>query len=366
MITDERDLQRSLHAVEAPLGLRLDPDEVVGSVRRNDRRRRARTGALATGSVAVVAVGTLWAAGLNPGPLGVLPAAPWVSDCGGIVDGAEGTRIDLDRVSYAELPLSGSAAGSTALVAFDACGGSGAGELAFATRGADGHLGEADVSQKVQADTLQRLREGRMVNPQLAPTPEGEVQFGVVDSDATQLRVLSAGAPVEVQRQSLPGTGLDAYVTTEFTDPEQQTLGMAWGDESGTWGVIWTQALEVVADFEDDASVGATPFVAQSRDGVWHIWLGDEQANLEGDLGSWLAVEFDGGDGREVVGYLPGDGHQIEVEAPDGSEADGVQIRYADVAEQTDDQGRFAWVTAPADAEIFWVDADGSREQIEG
>lgn len=364
MITDERDLGRSLHAVESPPGLRLDPDEVVGSVRRADRGRRARRGALATGSVAVVAVGALWAAGLNPGPMGVLPAAPWASDCGGIVDGPGGTRIDLERVSYAEFPLSGSAAGTTAVVAFDACGGESGGRVAYATRGTDGGL-EVGGWGEPGADTLQFLREGRTVQPQPEPTPDGEVLFGVVDADATVLRVLSAGAPVEVTRQPLPGTGLDAYVTTEFTDAEQQTLGMAWGDDSGTWGVVWTQVLEVVADFEDGAGM-AGPFVAQGRDGAWHIWLGEEQANLEGDLGSWLAVEFAGAQGREVVGYLPSTDHTFEVEAPDGGEAEGVEIRYAEVLEQSDVQGRFAWVTAPADAEIYWVDADGSREQIQG
>lgn len=364
MITDERDLARSLHAVESPPGLRLDPEEVMGSVHRADRRRRARKGAVTTGSVAVVAVGALWAAGLNPGPMGVLPAAPWASDCGGIVDGLGGTRIDLDRVAYAELPLSGSAAGTTAVVAFDACGGESGGRLAYATRGPDGGL-EVGGHGEPGADTLQLLREGRTVTPQVQSTPEGEVLFGLVDADAPVLRVLSAGEPVEVNRQPLPGTGLDAYVTTEFTDPEQQTLGMAWGDESATWGVIWTQVLEV-ADFEDYGGATPPPLVAQSRDGVWHIWLGDEQANMEGDLGSWLAVEFDGSEDREIVGYLPSADHTVEVEAPDGGEAEGAEIRYAEVLGQTEIQGRFAWVTAPADAHVYWVDPDGSREEILG
>ncbi|WP_109474675.1 hypothetical protein [Ornithinimicrobium cavernae] len=357
MITDEHDLARSLHAVQSPPGLRLDPDDVLGAVHRADRRRRARTGALTTGSLAAVTVAALWATGSTVGPIGILPAAPWAQACSGIVDGPDGTRIELDRVSYAELPLSGSATGSSVVVAVDRCGGDGA-RVAYATRDAQGRLGEVEGWNEPGEETLEALREGRTVTPQPNRTPEGEVLIGVIASGATEVQVLSVAGPVDVQRQPLPDTGLDAYVSTEFSDPETETLGMTWRSRAGV-EVVWLQVLDT-ADF-DAPGTATEPLIAQDRNGLWRIWFGDEQGVLEGLLGTWLGVEFVEGEGRQVVAYLPSADHRIEVTTPDGGEAVGAEIRYAEPSVAA---GRFAWVSAPSGSEISWVDGEGTREEL--
>lgn len=357
MITDERDLATSLRTVDTPPSLTLDPDQVLGRAHRTDRRHRAGRGALATGSVAAVAATALWATGTAVGPIAVLPAAPWTDGCQGIVEGATGASINLDQVSYAELPVSG-ASSRTAVVAFDACEGEG-GRLAYAALGADGRVGEVAAWTEPDAETLQLLRNAQTLTPGTAPTQDGQVLFGLVATNATEVRVLGSSGAIDVQRETLPDTGLDAYVSDAYTDVETETLGMTWQDELGGVTVIWHQVLDV-ADF--DATGGVTePLVAQSRDGIWRIWFGDEQANMEGELGQWLSVEFLKGEGREVVTYLP-EGAEVEVTAQGGGEAASAEIRYAEpeVAE-----GRFAWISAPNGSKITWVGSDGTQEVLE-
>ncbi|MCK0112684.1 hypothetical protein MWU75_11085 [Ornithinimicrobium sp. F0845] len=354
MITDERDLARSLRTAETPPGLTLDPEQVIGRAHRADRRHRAGRGALATGSVAAAAAAALWATGTNVGPMAVLPAAPWTDGCAGIVDGSAGTSINLDQVSYAELPLPGEAAGF-AVVAFDACGGS-AGRVAYATRGADGLLGEVESWGEPSESTVRAWRDGQAVMPQPVRSGNGEVLFGVVASGATDLQVLSDAGAVDVERETLPDTGLDAYLSQEFTDPEHETIGMTWQDEAGV-RVTWLQVLDT-ATFDAAPTEDTVPLVAQGRDGIWRLWFGDEQANLEDALGSWTAVEFLEGEGREVVAYLPV-GAEVDVTMAGGAAVDAV--RYA---EPGGADGRFAWVSAPSGSEVTWVGADGAREVL--
>ncbi|QDO89438.1 hypothetical protein FNH13_14780 [Ornithinimicrobium ciconiae] len=357
MITDEDDLARSLRTVESPLALRLNADDVLSTVHRTHRRRQIRMGTLTTVSVAAVAAATLWATGSTAGPIAVLPAAPWTQACEGIISGPDGTRINLDQVSSTELPLSGSATGTTAVIALDPCRGEAA-QVTYVTRGADGELSTIGKSVEVDAETLQVLREGRSVRPNTARTPAGEVLFGVVATEATHVRVLTAVGTDDVQRQTLPDTKLDAYVSPEFSDPGMETVGMSWRNGDGE-NVVWLQVLDT-ADF-DAASEETEPLIAQGRDGIWRIWFGDEQANMQGDLGSWLSVEFVKDEDRQVVAYLPSTDHDVEVTTPDGDPVVGAEIRYAEPHEA---DGRFAWISAPSGSEITWVDTDGAREPM--
>lgn len=353
MITDERDLARSLRTMDSPPGLSLDPDQVLDHAHRT-RRHRAQKRVLGAGSVAAVAATALWASGSTLGPLSLVPAAPWTDGCQGFSTGPSGTSLHLEHTSYAELTLPESTPG-TAVVAFDSCAGE-EGRFGYATRAADGQLGRVESSMEASAATLQSLREGATLMPQEQITTQGAVLYGVVASDAADLHLLSSAGALEVQREPLAGTGLDAYLSPEFTDPEQDTLGMTWQDGTAV-NVEWLQVLDS-ANFEEPAGT-TEPLIAQGRDGLWRIWFGQEQANLEGDLGSWLSTEFQEGEGREVVAYLP-DGATLEVTEPGG--ADSAQIRYANP--QVSD-GRFAWVSAPAGAVVAWVGSDGTREVLE-
>lgn len=367
MITDERDLAGALRTAYSPPGLTLDPEEVLGRVRRADRRRRTGRAALATGSVAAVTVAALWAAGTAPGPLAVLPAAPWTESCRGIVEDPSGTSIDLDQVSYAEVPLPG-APSTTAVVAFDQCRDGGA-KVAYATRDADGRLGDAQSWSMPDAESVRTLRDGLALVPQVVASGDGELLYGVVGTDATDLQVLTNSGSDAVERVPIPGTGLDAYVSPEFDDPELDTLGMAWRGDGGLH-VTWLQVLDAVST--GGAAPAPEALIAQGRDGIWRIWQGFAQHTVHAQplatgggvlFGAWSLAQGsdDGGLGRELLAYLPA-GADIEVSTAEGGDAGGAEIHYG---EPEHEDWRIAWVTAPSGSVITWVAPDGERRVLE-
>ncbi|USQ81101.1 hypothetical protein NF556_05500 [Ornithinimicrobium faecis] len=358
MITNEHDLGDALRSVPSPPDLQLDVDQVLTSVQRVDRRRRTRRGITAGLAAAAVGVCALWGTGITPGPLGVLPAAPWLSACQGITTGEDGTtQINLDSVSYAEVPVTvwPSAPEGETVVALDTCS-EDVSRVAFALLGETGRLTHVEAPAQYAADDLAALQHGERLQPGLVTLSERDtLHFGVVGADVTDLRFLSRGASPEVQREPLPGTALEAYAAHAGADLAQ-TLGVAWTDPSGTGHVQWLHVHDVVT-FDSDPGE-EVPLVAQALQGSWNLWLPgatEEHGHAEvGDLGGSIGAEHDDGTYEHLA--LLRDGVDLAVETP--ADSPPAVVRHG---ESSDGETRFAWAKVPPGSTLFEVDAQGNR-----
>lgn len=358
MITNEHDLGDALRSVASPPDLQLDVDHVLTSVQRADRQRRTRRGITAGLAAAAVGVSALWGTGITPGPLGVLPAAPWLSACEGITTGEDGTtQIDLDSVSYAEVPVTlwPSAPEGEPVVALDTCS-EDVTRVAFALLGETGRLTHIEAPSQHSANDLDALQAGERLLPDLVRLSERDtLHFGVVGADVTNLRFLTRGVAPTLQREPLPGTSLDGYVAHAGADLEQ-TLGVAWTDPSGTGRVQWLHVHDVVTFAGDPGA--EVPLVAQDLQGSWNLWLPgatEEHGHTQvGDFGGSIGAENDDGSFEHLA--LLRDGVDLKVETPeDGPSA---VIRHA---ESSDGEAHFVWAKVPPGSTLFEVDAEGDR-----